>query len=84
MDGSTTIDEIIQVFVRTIRGPILVLDLKSTDLVTTLKKKIYDKEGISIKMQCLFANTKELTDDKTLEECGVGNLDTIHIYMNMS
>lgn len=53
-------------FVKTLAGKTIVIDLKSFHTVEHIKKKVYDKEGISIHKQKLLLGDVELEDDKTL------------------
>jgi ubiquitin C len=41
----------IHIFVRSISGKSIILDVNSTDIIRNIKEQIYDKEGILIKQQ---------------------------------
>jgi ubiquitin C len=46
----------IHIFVRSISGKSIILDVNSTDIIRNIKEQIYDKEGIPINQQKLYLN----------------------------
>ena len=60
-----------QIFVRTLAGKIIALEVESTDTIQNLKGKIQDKEGIAPASQTLtFAGTV-LDENLTLGDYGI-------------
>lgn len=58
-------------FVKTVAGKSIVIDLKSFNTVEAIKKKVHEKEGISVHKQKLLFGDIELEDDKTLFEYNI-------------
>ena len=57
-----------QIFVKTLSGKVITLDVEGGDTVHAVKLKFQDKEGVDPAHQCLlFAGTK-LEDDQTLAD----------------
>lgn len=67
-----------QVFVKTLDGRTITLDVERTDTIAAVKRKIQNKEGVSPDMQRLIYQGNSLEDDQTLEDCKVTNEATIH------
>ena len=71
-----------QIFVKTLAGNIITLEVSGTDTIANVKQKITDKEGIPVNQQRLVHDDKQLEDDdKTLDECGIKRENTIYIVL---
>lgn len=57
-----------RIFVKTLNGKTIALEVKSYDTLETIKFKIQDKEGIPPHHQRLIFGSAHLEDDKTLAE----------------
>lgn len=62
-----------QVFVKTLTGKTLTLDVEVGDTIESIKQKIQDKEGIPVDQQILIFSGKELEDTYTLGDYGIEN-----------
>ena len=71
-----------QIFVKTLTGSIITLEVSGTDTIGNVKQKITDKEGIPVNQQRLVYDDKQLeNDDVTLDEYGIKRENTIHIVL---
>ena len=70
-----------QIFVKTLSGKHITLDVEPTDRIEDVKEKISDKEGIDVKQICLSFAGKELKDGNTLQDYSIQKDSTIHMTL---
>ena len=70
-----------QIFVKTLTGRTINVEVEKTDSIQRVKERIHDKEGVPVGQQKLIFAGRQLEDDHTISDYHIQKESTVHLIL---